>query len=144
MSKKIYTEMDANGNQRRFTVDHYIYSAEVVNIAAGATLTSNIQIEANSNFVWVKSSFAASASGALTDSPLVKMQIVDSGSGLNLQNIPTELTSLAGSRGLPLVLPQEREFNANSNVQFVFNNYSGAVTYEHVTIALIGYKKFYL
>ena len=144
MSRKVFTETDSSGNTRRFTVDHYIYTAEIATLAPGATLTTNIQVEANSNFVWVKSSFAALTGGALTDAPQVKNAIIDSGSGLNLQNIPVDLTALAGQRGLPLVLPQEREFNANSNVQFTFQNYSAATTYDRVSLALIGYKKFYL
>lgn len=147
MAKKVYTDTDG----RRFNVDHYIYAVEIGSLAPGATLTANINIEANSNFVWVKSSFNTYVnSGSVNvdelamQLPRIDVSITDSGSGLNLQNIPTDLSSVAGQKGLPLVLPQEREFNANSNVQFTFTSYDAVSTYLRTKLHLIGYKKFYL
>lgn len=145
--KKVYTE----SNGRQFTVDHYVYAVEIGSLAPGATLTGSINIEANSNFVWVKSSFvtyvnsgAVNADELAMNIPRINVSINDSGSGLNLQNIPTDLSAIAGQKGLPLVLPQEREFSANSNVQFSFTSYDAALTYSNTKLHLIGYKKFYL
>lgn len=138
---------DSNG--RKYIPDHFIYSAVVQGLAAGASASALINIEANSDFVWLKSAyFAEIAGGAQTDStrviPLVKVAITDSGSGVNLQNIPVSISSLAGHEGLPLNLSQPRTFSANSNISLTFSNYSAATTYANVELNFIGYRKLFI
>lgn len=137
---------DKNGS---YTKDFYYYKAIVSTLAAAGSATSIINIEANSDFIWLKSAYFADVAGAAqTDStrviPLVRVAITDSGSGRQLQNLPIPIASMGGHEGLPLNLPVPREFQKNSNISITFTNYSAATTYANVELTLIGYKKFYI
>lgn len=147
MATILATMKDENG--RVFMPDHFIYTARVSGVAAGASVSALINVEANSDFVWLKTAYVADVAGApQTDSsrviPLVRVSITDSGSGVNLQNIPVAISSLAGHEGLPLNLSQPRVFSANSNISLTFSNYSDATTYGNVEVSFIGYRKLYL
>lgn len=147
MATKLTTMTDADG--RVFMPDHFIYTARVSNVAAGTSVSALINIEANSDFVWLKTAYMADIAGAAqTDSsrvlPLVRVSITDSGSGVNLQNLPVAISTLAGHEGLPLNLSQPRVFSANSNISLTFSNYSDSTTYANVDISFIGYRKLYL
>lgn len=129
--------------------DHFVYSAKVDTLAAGAIKTSIIQIEADSSFIAVKCSYFADIAGATQteDSrvvPLVRIQIQDSGSGRNLQNISVPIDTIAGRGELPFVLPIPREFKASANIKVTFENYSAATSYSNVEFVLTGYKTFYM
>lgn len=142
---KVHT--DAQG--RQFLKDYFTYQTSVGALAASKTLSSQIAIEANSDFVWEKTSYFADLAGAVqTESsrviPLVNVAITDSGSGRNLQNSAVPISSIAGHEGLPMVLPIGRIFEANATVSFAFTNFSAATTYTNVFLSLIGYKKFYM
>lgn len=134
---------------RRFVPDHFAYVVRVSALAAGASASASINIEANSDFVWMKTAYNADVAGATQteDSrviPLVRMSITDSGSGVNLQNAPVPVSAIAGHEGLPQVLSQPRAFAANSNVSFTFSNYSAATTYANLEVTLIGYRKLFM
>ncbi len=141
------TFKDGNGT---YFKDFFFYRAYVTSLASGVSSTSVVSIEANSDFVWLKSSYFADLAGAVqtNDSrviPLCTVSITDSGSGRNLQSNPIPINSVAGHDGLPLNLPVPRVFQRNSNVTFTFtNNAVGGTTYLNLTLTLIGYKKFYL
>lgn len=133
---------------RRYIDDYFVYNTIVASLANGVSTTNQIQIEANSDFRWEKTSyFAALADAAQTDSgrviPLVRVAVTDSGSGRNLQNTAVDINSIAGNAGLPFILPVTRIFTANSVVSFTFTNYSAATTYTNIGLSLIGYKRFY-
>jgi hypothetical protein len=134
---------------RRFIPDHFIYVVRVSALAAGASASASINIEANSDFVWVKTCYNADVAGAAQNEdsrtiPLVRASITDSGSGVNLQNSPVPVSAMAGHEGLPQVLSQPRTFSANSNVSFTFSNYSAATTYANLEVSLIGYRKLFM
>lgn len=140
--------MNGNQNQRPHIKDHYTYVAKVSTLAAAASLTDTVTIEADSDFVWVKASYFADIAGAAqTQStfvvPLVTLVINDSGSGRNLQNEAVPLDSIAGRGLLPFVLPVPRQFKARSSINFTFANYSAATAYANVYLSLIGYKMIY-
>ena len=127
--------------------DFYTYSFVVASLAAAASATSTISVQANAAFVIVKLAVMADLAGALqTDSsrviPLVNVSINDSGSGRNLQNTPVPLGNIAGSAQLPFVMPQQRILMPSSSVQALFTNYSAASTYLNLTLTLIGYQVF--
>lgn len=133
---------------QRYVPDHFIYKAVVTSLAASASLTAQIAIEANSDFVWLKTAYVADIAGAAqTDStrviPLVRVAITDSGSGANLQNLPIPIGAMGGNGGLPLAMSQPRVFSANSNISITFTNYSAATTYANVELMFIGYRKFF-
>lgn len=135
--------------QTNVVKDHFVYRAAVDTLAPGASKTSIIQIEADSNFIAVKCSyFADIAGGTQTEDtrvvPLVRIQIQDSGSGRNLQNAAIPIDTIAGRGELPFVLPIPRQFKANANIKVTFDNYSAATTYANVEFVISGYKTFYL
>lgn len=134
---------------RRFVPDHYIYITDPITLSAGDSGTRTINIEADADFIWLKTSyFATIGGGAQTDStrviPLVRAGVTDSGSGRNLQNTPVPLNAFAGHDGLPFNLSQPRVFAARSSINVMLNNFSDATEYEAIQLAFIGYKKFYL
>ena len=138
---------DENG--RKYVPDHFIYKAVVSALAAAGSSTAQIAIEANSDFVWLKTAYFADIAGAAQTEetrviPLVRVAITDSGSGVNLQNLPIPVPAMAGHEGLPLAMSQARIFSANSNISITFTNYSAATTYANVELMFIGYRKFYL
>lgn len=147
---KLQTTVDPNtGAKVTYVLDHYIYSINAASIAAGASQSFPLSIEADSNFTWEKTSVFASLAGATqTQSsqvlPQVTVQIQDSGSGRLLQNIPVQITSMAGNGQLPFVLPVPRVFKARSTVIFTLVNTSAAETYTNLQLSLIGYKSFFL
>lgn len=142
-------EIFTDSNGRKFFKDFFFYRARIDSLASGASSTVVVSIEANSDFVWLKSSYNCSIAGAAyTESsrpiPLIDVTITDSGSGRNLQSSAIPLSSIAGHEGLPFNLPVPRIFQRNSNVTFTFTNNDAAVTYVNTTLTLAGYKKFYL
>lgn len=139
---------DANG--QKYVNDHYIYVAQIAStLNAGSQQTVTVNIEADSNFTWVKSAVFASLAGAAQTAaslviPDVTLQIQDSGSGRLLQNVAVPITSMAGNGQLPFVLPVPRLFKARSTISFTFANRSAAENYTALALSLIGYKTFFL
>lgn len=136
---------DAEG--RLWIQDFYIYVADFGTLAASASASLALSVEADSTFVWTKASYYADANpiAAQTDSsrviPNVLVSITDSGSGRNLQNKPVPLNCYGGHDGLPLVLPVAREFKASSSINVSITNVS-TVVFNNLKFCLIGYKKF--
>lgn len=133
---------------RVFVRDYFTYTASVASLAAGASATDQVSINADSDFVWEKTSyFATLASAAQTDSsrviPLVNVSITDGGSGRNLQDDPTPLPAIAGNGGLPLNLSVPRVFDANATVSVTFSNFDAAATYTDLYMVFHGYKRIY-
>lgn len=144
---RFQVKTDANG--RKYWDDFFVYSTSPVALAtAGSQASQQINIEANSDFIWSSSCFFADISGAAqTDStrviPLIGVSITDSGSGRNLFNRESPLSAIAGYGSLPFVLPIERFFEANSNITVTFTNNSAGTAYANVQLSLIGIKRFY-
>lgn len=134
--------------QVQYVEDWFIYGINVLAIAPGATVNSNIQIQADSDFKLIKLSMAADiAAAAFTVStqplPNVTMQLVDTGSGRQLFSGAVPLIALFGDGKLPHILPVPRIFKARSNIALTFANYDAAVTY-NVRMAFEGSKIFSL
>lgn len=130
----------------KYTYDFYTYAANLASLAPGAVATVNVQVEADSDFEWMKSAFfgISTITGAATfttaELPLITVQIQDSGSGRNLFNQPVNVLNICGDGKLPNVLPVARMFRANSNISFSFTNISSATTYSLIQFAMIGRK----
>lgn len=140
---EIRARMKGDGSGR--TEDLYTYVTRVETLAAAATDTFNLQIEADAYFVITKLSFMADIAGAAQteDSrviPLVRCLITDTGSGRNLMSQAVDISSLAGHEGLPFVTPVDRWIKPNSAINIQFSNYSNATTYANVSLYLHGRK----
>lgn len=126
--------------------DFFIYGSNFLSIAAGATQTNTITIQADSDFEVTKLCFASDlAAGVQTDStrtiPQCTLLILDTGSGRQLMNQGIDLTAFFGNGQEPFILPIPKKFRANTALSLALTNYSAAQTY-NVRIALIGAKIF--
>jgi hypothetical protein len=131
--------------QREF----FTYAARVSNLDASESGSVNVTIDSDASFTLIKMCFFADiAGGAQTEDtaviPLVRVSIVDTGSGRFLQSAGIPIYSYAGRGKLPFILPIPKIFAANSTVRFTFENYSAATDYANVEIALQGYKSYWV
>lgn len=126
--------------------DFFIYGSNFLSIAAGATQTNTIAIQADSDFELLKLCFASDlAAGVQTDStrtiPQCTLIILDTGSGRQLMNQGIDLTTFFGNGESPFILPVVKKFRANTALSLALTNYSSAQTY-NVRLSLIGAKVF--
>lgn len=114
--------------QERIIDDFFGYSTGVLVLAGvvGATITNNIVIQADSDFVWEKLTFFADIGATLTEGtrvvPSVTLMITDTGSGRQMFNTPVSLYAIAGSGGLPYILSRPKIFDSNSVIQIALVN----------------------
>lgn len=133
--------------RRQYTEDFFVYAVDFPNLASGGSDEGNIQIQADSDFVWKLGAYFARNLTAGADPtldtypvPPITVQIVDSGSGRNLFNQAIPINQTFGTASLPFVLPTTRIFRARSNIQFSVSN-DGSDDYS-IVLSLIGSKLF--
>lgn len=134
--------------EKQFIEDLFVYELDFAALANGDSATSNIQIQADSNFKWIKAACEANlAAAAQTDSsrviPLVSILITDTGSGRQLMSAAVPIANMFGTGLIPFILPVPRIFNARSNIAVTVANYSAATTY-NLRLSFIGTKMFEL
>lgn len=126
--------------------DYFIYEVDFASIAANASSTGQINVEADSDFVWQKACYFADVAGAqqqqsTREIPLCSVLITDSGSGRQLMNSAVPLTAMFGTGDLPFILPQPKIFVARSTISVQVANFSAATTYR-IRLSFIGTKQF--
>ena len=127
--------------------DFFTYEIDFAALAPAAQANGSIQIQADSDFKWLKSAYYADiAAAAFTATtrpiPSVTVQITDGGSGRNLMNQAVPVPSLFGIGELPFILPIPRVFKANSTINISVTNFDAAETY-NLRMSFIGLKQFY-
>ena len=127
-------------------LDWYVYNVEFFALAPTAQATANVAIEADANFIHVKTSGFASVGDAaqtydLRIVPLVTLQITDTGSGRNLLNGNTAWSNIVGWGEIPYILPIRRKYKANSTIRVQATNFDAAVTYD-LRLSFSGIKDF--
>jgi hypothetical protein len=139
-------------NQRPGTVEQrefFTYAARVSALLANSSQSVNVSIDSDAPFTTIKMCFFADiGGGAQTEDtaviPLVRMSIVDTGSGRFLQSAGIPIYSYAGRGKLPFILPIPKIFAANATIRFTFENYSDETDYANVELALQGYKSYWV
>lgn len=128
--------------------EFFVYTANFGQILADSNNTVQINIESDSQFVVQKLTFFVTGTDlsiSQTDStriiPNLTIQIVDTGSGRNLQNDAIPLSSIAGEGDLPHILSTPKTFKANSIITTNLTNF-GTDPYENVFVNYIGKKVF--
>ncbi len=126
--------------------DFFIYAIEFTTLAAGATATGNIQIQADADFETQKLSYFADVAGAAQTVttqvvPLTTVLIVDAGSGRQIMNEAVAVGAFFGDGRIPFILPTPRVFAARSNITFTVANFSASTTYR-LRLNLLGTKLF--
>jgi hypothetical protein len=126
--------------------DYFFYVVNVATLSVALPQVSTpLQIENDSDFFWIASSYQANLAGAtLTEDsniiPLISLEMQDTGSGRYFQNAPVPLTAIAGDGKRPYRLIRPRRFGANTTINMKWtNNVVGATVYTFAFV-LHGYK----
>lgn len=139
---------DGKGGQIQVSRDLYTYQTKVATLAASGTATITIDIEADSSFIWLKTTFSVTANTAATRNteiiPAVTVQINDTGSGRLLQQEPVQISDMAGSGILPFILPVPRTFKPKSTIQVTFINKDTVAQVVDLSLVFHGYKQWRL
>jgi hypothetical protein len=136
---------NAQGQSVQIVEDFYVYVVPAfAALAAGASATNNVQIQADSDFVLEQITYTATiANAAFTYStrpiPNVNMLITDTGSGRQLMSAAVPLWTMGGSGEEPFELPRPKAFVARSTIAVQLSNFDAAQAYS-VYISLIGRK----
>lgn len=132
--------------QRQYWEDYFAYEIDFLSLAAGASATGSIQIQADSAFKWTKAAYYATIANAAfvlntIPIPSVTVQLVDTGSGRNLFSAAVPVPSVFGRGELPFILPMARVFQPRSAINVQVANFDAAVTY-NLRLTFIGTKIF--
>jgi hypothetical protein len=133
----------------------FFYSSQFVNsvIAAGATITQNVAIQADSHFVvrYIMCTVYNSPSIVVfTGLAALTLNLFDTGSGRTLQDNPQAIQNLCGGAGgtaggpggnQPFILPEPWFIRAGGVVQLTIGNL-GLLTFPRVDVSLVGFKVF--
>lgn len=126
--------------------DFFVYEAQTAALAAAATQTDSIQIQADADFIWQKAtalftdSVTAGTAVTAATRPLqnVLVQITDTGSNRQLFFNPVPIVNVFGTGELPFILPNPRLFMKTSTIQVDFTSVDSAAA--NVRLSFIGYK----
>lgn len=126
--------------------DFFAYQENFSSIAAGASQTGNVNVQADSDFLLQKLTFFADIGGGVQTAnskvlPLVNIQITDTGSGRQVFEQAIPIASIFGSGDLPFILPTPKLFAARSTITILISNFSAGTTY-NIYATLIGQKIF--
>lgn len=150
----LIAELQALMQATRIVKFPFTYSAQFYtaggnnNLAAGANLTVNVQIDAGAPFLIVSQSYYANtANAAQTVSTAVQPNIIvlmtDTGSNRQLMDQAVPVSTIFGSGEFPYVLPEPKLMQANSQLSVQATNRDAAVGY-NLYLAFNGYKLYKL
>lgn len=127
--------------------DFFVYAVEITALATGASTQTSIQIDGDSHFKWIETSyfgFDTAGDAAQTNATRVilpiTMQVQDGSTGRNLLSQAVPLSMFVGEGDLPFFQPVPRIFAARSNFNVTFANI-GAATFRF-WVGFIGVKMF--
>jgi hypothetical protein len=132
-------------NQEYIGSDFFTYSATFNTVTNGTSQTSNIQIQADSDFEIQKLTAELIVSLGTDAAPLdfpVTVLLTDTGTGRQLMNQAVPIQSLFGTGALPFILPNTKILAANAVLAVQVNNLSTAVPYDRIQLSFIGRKLF--
>lgn len=140
-------------NPRNGKEDYFFYATTPATLSsAAAQAASVLQFDADSQFLWIATSYQASIitgglSGLLTEAtnviPTASIQIADGGSGKYLMNAPIPLGAIAGDGKRPYRLIGPRVIAPNSTLNFNWTYFGVAGTDVKVTLVLHGIKVYF-
>jgi hypothetical protein len=127
----------------------FTYATASLTVNHGTTSSATpIQFDANSVFVWLRSTFQVTiAEAAFTYSaipvPNIYVSIQDTGKGASFMNTGVPIWTIASNiPGLPFVLPIPQLIQANASFSWTFQNIDAAVNYADVQFQLHGFRVF--
>lgn len=123
--------------------DFFTYSAEFLPLAAGATNTQNINIQADSDFLilaGVRVITAADNTTFVANGPFL-ITITDSGAGRSFMDRAVHIDNLFGTAQLPALWAYPKFIAGASQLAVTAQNLDGA-TARNIRMTLIGFKIF--
>lgn len=137
----------------------FTYATPLLGSLAGSNTVSTpqvIQFDANSVFVWQRSTFTAALAGAAGPPPTghaftassqpipnILVSIQDTGKGATFMNTPVPVHQVAGMEpGFPYILPTPQLIQANASFAWTFTNYDDTDTYYAIQFQLHGFRIF--
>jgi hypothetical protein len=123
--------------------EQFWYNAVYNTIAAGATSTQAISIQADADFVVRKQTRDVRLSDGVTPytTPSATVTIVDTGSNRQMSDIAVHIENCFGSAQFPYILPQEKRFSANCVVNVTMTSLE-TVTTMIARLCFHGYKEY--
>lgn len=131
---------------KKIATQIFTYQAVLPSLANSASNTTIINFEADSEFVWTKTTLTAFD---VNNAPLtnnsefiasVTAFIRDTGSGRNLMQEPVIVSDMAGNGKLPYFLQKPFVWKPKATAQFTYENLSGSADYGRFGLVLHGYK----
>lgn len=125
---------------------NYVYTFNVGTLAGGGAASANINIEADSYFVWQATTYfvtADPAAGQTADTrivPEVTMSLTDGGSGRRIFDTPQAISSFAGTGELPYILNMPYLFSKKSTLNADFVNLIAATAFANLAVSLHGFR----
>ena len=92
----------------------YAYTFTPAALASGASITNNVQIQADADFLVQAISAASFVAGVYIAQPDSLIQITDTGSGTTFFDQQTAISNVTGDGKFPFLLPVPRLVTANS------------------------------
>lgn len=127
-------------------IDLTYYETNVVELDAGLSTPSQINIDAGTDFYWVATTYMVdngtdtAPEESTVQVPQLLVVITDTGSQRQLMNAPLPLPCIAGPGERPYRLILPRLFRANSIVQFQWTNYAGTQNYFNLYLVMHGFR----
>lgn len=129
--------------------EFYIYSTGrlAAITAAGGTLTNNITVQSDSDFLIEKMTYASDVAGASegrdsANVPNVTALLTATGSGKQLMNVQAPIFSLFGTGELPFIMPISYFLPAASTLTISLTSFEASVT-PRITLDFIGRKLYW-
>lgn len=122
----------------------YVFAFNDASIAPAASANDSNTIENDSFFLLTELTGVVlnAALDAVEASPLLSLQIRDTGTGRQMFNKPAMWSATVGTSQLPFILPEPTLFKQLSTIQATIANVNTADTYGRVQLAFIGSKIF--
>lgn len=125
--------------------DFFVYSQNFLPLAANATQTQTIPIEADSDFlaVGMTGEFRSTAAGqAILPNRAATVQLTDGASGRRAFDRAQDVNCVVGTAQLPAYWPIPKLFGSSGSIQITLADLSGAD--QNVRICLWGFKLFFV
>jgi len=121
--------------------DFFSYAADFTNVAASATVSQDVKISDDADFILVYQTYVASnAAGTTFFNPApFTATMKDAGAGRDLSNAPVHINNIFGTAQNPAVLPQPKLFFRASTYTITLNNLDAGTAYT-VRLGLVGFK----
>jgi len=124
--------------------DFFVYTAEFLPLAAGATTPFETAIQADSDFLavaGVRNILTTAAPPVAVADSLQTCQLIDTGSGRTLSDRAVPLDNWFGTAQLPTYWPQPKLFRASSTITLTITNLDGTNAFS-IRVAYLGFKIF--